>query len=57
MSKFTEDNPLANPVKKESTLENESDTDFTVVESSRTLTYSQKGWAPYGKLVRYPQGS
>lgn len=31
----------------------DSNPNFNVVESNRTLTYGQAEWEPYGKLVRY----
>jgi len=55
MAKFAEETPLALPVKKENIVDKEPVGDFTIVETSRTITYTQKEWNPYGKLVRYPQ--
>ncbi len=52
MANFVEQNPVALPLKQEQLPEKKPDTDFTVVETSRTLTYSQKGWTLHGELVR-----
>jgi hypothetical protein len=43
MAKFVEENPVALPIPEKQLPEQKPETDFAIVETSRTLTYTQKG--------------
>ncbi len=52
MNQFTENNPLAINPNNPSITDKEDSTKITVVETSRTISYSHKEWSSYGELVR-----
>lgn len=55
MHQFNDENPLSLPAKKNDGANDDTSTDFTVIETGHTISYSQKEQKHYGKLVGYTQ--